>query len=77
MIVALSDVTVMGIGNCTLGCGSMLGAGDGTIGCGNVVGSIASIFCRIFMACIFSSLTIDGDAGAGLLSNSDKYSTAW
>ena len=61
--------------------GTVAGIGDGPFG-GNVVGAtvgrdVASIPCRVLMACICSSPTANGDAGAGLLSAFARSSTAW
>ena len=73
---------VAGIGDgSTLGAGSVVGIGCGPTlgdGAGALVGSnVSSIYCRALMACIFSSLTTNGDAGDGLLSASDRFSTDW
>ena len=73
---------VMGPGNGTVGSGAVMGTGDVTLGCGDVVRAIvviyvASILCRVFMACICSPPTYNGDAGAGLLIASAKSSNSW
>ena len=78
----LGDCAVLEIGDgTTLGDGAVVGICDVPIG-GNAVGAlvgrdVASIPCRVFMACICSSLTANGDAGTGLLSASARSSTAW
>lgn len=69
VIVTLGDDAVVGPGNCTLGCGNILGD--------VVVRYFASIFCSVFMSCICSSPTENGDYGAVLLRSSIKSSTAW
>ena len=82
MLGTLVDVVVMGPGDFTLGGGALLGPDDSTLGCVNVVGAIvgrdfAVIFCRVFMACIFSSPAENWDSGAVFFSASVKSSTTW
>ena len=78
----LGDGAVVGIGDdTTLVYGVVAGIGNAPLG-GDVVGALvgrdaASIPCRVLMACICSSPTANGDAGAGLLSASTRSYTAW
>ena len=78
----LGDITVVGIGDgTTLRYGAVVDIGDGPLG-DNVVRAlvgrdIASIPCRVLMACIFSYPTANGDAGDGLLSASARSYTDW
>ena len=78
----LKDVSVVGIGDgTTLDDGAVVGIGYYPLG-GDVfralVGRyVASIPCRVFMACICSYPTVNGDAGAGLLSAYARSSTVW
>ena len=73
---------VVGIGGGpTFRDGAVVGIGDAPLG-GNVVrvlvgSNVASIPCRVLMALIGSPPTVNGDAGAGLLSTSARSSTAW
>ena len=73
---------MMGLGDVTLSGGAVLGPVNGTLGCVDAVGDmvgryVASIFCRILMAYIFSSPTANGVSGDGLWRTSVKYSTNW
>ena len=82
MLITLGGGEVMGTGNGTLDYGAVLGPGNGTLGNGAVLEAIvgrddASIFCRVFMACNFSSMIDNGDAGAGFLRASLELSTNW
>ena len=78
----LRDGAMVGIGDgTTLRDGAVVGIGEAPLG-GYLVGAmlgrdVASISCRVLMACIFPSPTANRDDGAGLLSASAKSSTAW
>ena len=80
MLGTLGDGAVVEIGDVTiLGYGAVVEIGDYPLG-GDVVGDLvgryfASIYCRVLMACIFSSTTVNEDSGARLLSASARSST--
>ena len=80
VVSTLGDGAVVGIGDgTTFGDGAVVGIGAGTLG-GDVVGAlvsrdVSSITSRVLMACIFSSTTVNEDAGARLLSASARSST--
>ena len=87
-VVGIGDGSTLGngavVGICVvanLGYGAVVGIIDTLLGGDEVwalVGrDVSSIPCRVFISCICSSPTTNGDDGAGLLSASTRSSTAW
>ena len=82
IIVNLGDGAVTGPVDGTLGYGAVMGPGNGTLGVGSVIGAIvgryvASILCRVLMACNCSPSIDNGNAGSRFMRSSVKSSTAW
>ena len=82
VIDTIRDGAIGEIGNgFNLGAVTVVGIGSGPTHEDGVVAlvgiDVTSIYCRVFMDCICSSPTANKDDGAGLLSFSDRSSTAW